>query len=71
MNTEKIKKSDYIESVDAGNKEIPTFKFYNYQTLARFGETELGIQEPGDSHETYKEKLKNGDKIKIVLPVGW
>ena len=58
MNTEKVKKTDYIKSND---KEL---NFYHFQTLERFGETLLGVQ--GEKHPLFKERMKNGEGKTIV-----
>jgi len=58
----------YIKSTDAGDKEIPTFNYYNWATLKRFGETTLGIQQPGESHDAFRERMKGGAGIQIVPP---
>lgn len=58
----------YIKSTDAGDDDTPTFNFYNWLIPKRFGETTLGIQEPGESHEDYAKRMKDGGGFDITPP---
>ena len=59
----------YIKSTDEGDDELPTFNFYNWTTLARFGETTLGVQDSGESHKEYARRMKEGAGITIFPTV--
>jgi len=42
-------------------KDGTAYKFYtNIRPSWNFGETELGIQESGESHKSYAERMKSG-----------
>lgn len=69
-----------LESLSAGalytkssGKEVGddgmTLKFYNYLDLRRFGETELGVQQPGESHDAYKARMKSGEGVILSPPI--
>ena len=47
------------------------YKFYtNIRPSWDFGDTELGIQENGESHDEYKKRMKKGEGINLGGGIG-
>ncbi|PJE81053.1 hypothetical protein COU58_04505 [Candidatus Pacearchaeota archaeon CG10_big_fil_rev_8_21_14_0_10_32_42] len=55
----KINKDDYIKSNDRN------FNFYHLINPQNFGETELGVQKDGESHEAFKERMRSEGGYRI------
>ncbi|MBU2616132.1 MAG: hypothetical protein KKC19_03440, partial [Nanoarchaeota archaeon] len=56
----KIDKGDYIKSND---KEL---NFYHLINPKNFGETEVGVQGEGESHNAFKARMKESGGYRIV-----
>ena len=57
---EKIRGRDYLKSNDRN------LNFYNLIKPQNFGETELGIQEKGESHKTFKKRIQSNGGYRVV-----
>ncbi|OIO80338.1 hypothetical protein AUJ84_03790 [Candidatus Pacearchaeota archaeon CG1_02_32_132] len=55
-----IKKGDYIKSNDRN------LNFYNLINPKNFGETEVGMQNDGESHKAFKERMQSQGGYRIV-----
>jgi|TARA_Y100000310_G_C20649942_1_gene798798 hypothetical protein len=56
----KIKKGDYIKSNDRN------LNFYNLINPENFGETEVGLQNEGESHKAFKQRMIKEGGYRIV-----
>ncbi len=62
------KEKEYIKSTDTDSTDNSTLHFYNKITPKEFGSTEFIIQNPGETHKEYKERLKSGEGTVIAPP---